>query len=69
MPRKSGRTTVYSLGAEPGVSAATISKALRGSPEISVELSSIDANSGGEEFFTPLLNAAGVIAGCRSSHG
>ncbi|MDR1283842.1 MAG: LacI family transcriptional regulator [Opitutaceae bacterium] len=38
MPRKSGRTTVYSLGAELGVSVATISKALRGSPEISVEL-------------------------------
>lgn len=38
MPRKSKRTTVYSLSDELGVSVATISKALRGSPEISVEL-------------------------------
>lgn len=38
VPRKSKRTTVYSLGDELGVSVATVSKALRGSPEISVEL-------------------------------
>lgn len=38
MPQKSRRTTVYSLGSELGVSVATISKALRGSPEISAEL-------------------------------
>ncbi|WP_043586130.1 LacI family DNA-binding transcriptional regulator [Geminisphaera colitermitum] len=38
MPRKPKRTTVYSLGNELDVSVATISKALRGSPEISVEL-------------------------------
>ncbi|AHF93320.1 LacI family transcriptional regulator [Opitutaceae bacterium TAV5] len=38
MPRKPRRTTVYSLGDELGVSVATISKALRGSAEISAEL-------------------------------
>jgi LacI family transcriptional regulator len=38
MPRESRRTTVYSLSDELGVSVATVSKALRGSPEISVEI-------------------------------
>ncbi len=38
MPRKPQRTTVYSLSDELNVSVATISKALRGSPEISAEL-------------------------------
>lgn len=38
MPRKPRRTTVYSLGDELGVSVATVSKALRGSPEISADV-------------------------------
>ncbi len=38
MPRKPKRTTVYSLSEDLNVSVATISKALRGSPEISVQL-------------------------------
>lgn len=38
MPRKPRRPTVYSLGAELGVSVATVSKALRGSPEISADV-------------------------------